>query len=622
MRGRGARDWIGLAALIAIGLATLAGSAYGYFRATGSGTAAAAVGVLGAPRSLSATAGAPGSVELSWEAASAPAGGVTYYVTRNGKAAAGGCPSAAAPAEGVLACTDAGLEAGTYTYVVWARWRSWTAASAAAEATVTYGAGAYLQVTAASTKPTAGATDNLTITAKEGSGHTITGYTGEHVLTFSGAAVSPGGNAPTVVDDSGTAVEFGRPTELEFKAGVASVRSKRNGVMTLYAAGAATIAVTDGALSGESTPVTVAAKSKSQFGLEAEDDTPAAGEPDPLEVIAQDVYGNTVTSYSGNHNLVYSGAGESPGGESPTVTDRTGKSVAFGTKTSTTFVEGVARASGRSNGVMTLYAAGPTEVEVAEGSTTGGPLALTVSPGPAAALALEASSTTPTAGGTDNLTTIARDAYGNTATSYTGAHSIVFAGAEPSPSGIAATVADGSGNAVGFGSATALTFNAGVAGVSGSGNGVLRPARAGATSITASDGTISTAAPLELSVRAGTAANLAWVEPTLSAGTLGSHCLFTCTITRLGNGGTFVAAVGVTDALGNVVENLGSRHAARVTATGGTIIGGTLTIAATGPAESSAFTYRAPTSGSFTNTITATTSSGTVYTSATATVSR
>lgn len=51
------------------------------------------------------------------------------------------------------------------------------------------------------------------------------------------------------------------------------------------------------------------------------------------------------------------------------------------------------------------------------------------------------------------------------------------------------------------------------------------------------------------------------------------------------------------------------------------VSGGALTLASSGPAVSTTqFTYTAPAPGSFSNTITATKSSGTTYTSATATV--
>ena len=62
-------------------------------------------------------------------------------------------------------------------------------------------------------------------------------------------------------------------------------------------------------------------------------------------------------------------------------------------------------------------------------------LALTVSPGAASSFTLSAASATPAAGASDNLTLTAKDAFGNVATSHSGSKSIVFSGAEASPSG-------------------------------------------------------------------------------------------------------------------------------------------------------------------------------------------
>jgi hypothetical protein len=148
--------------------------------------------------------------------------------------------------------------------------------------------------------------------------------------------------------------------------------------------------------------------------------------------------------------------------------------------------------------------------------------------------------------------------------------------------------------------------------------------KAGAASVTATDGTISTAAPLAFTVSVGTAARWALTSVVASAGSIASPCLFTCAITSLGNGGTVAANVSVTDSVGNTVSALGSGHTAKVTATGGTVTGGaSLAIEETGPAVSSTrFTYTAPASGAFTNTITATVLASTSYTNATATASK
>jgi hypothetical protein len=626
IRGGDRRGWVGLAALLAVGLAmlALAGSALGYFSTKGTGTLTAAVGSLTVPTISSAKAAAGGTVTLTWAESSTPEG-VAYYVTRNGGTPGGNCPSLAEPENEISTCTDTGLEPGTYTYTVTAKYRSWKATSGTSSAKVTIGPPDHFVLTVASSTVAAAASDNLTITAKDAAGSTVTTYTGSHSLTFSGASASPGGTAPTVVNSADTATAFGTATAITFTAGVASVTSSKNGVMKLYKAGASNISVSDGSIESEVDPaVTVTPLAMSKLVLSAATTTPVAGAADALTTTATDTYGNTATGYTGSHSLTYSGAVAAPDGTVPTVTNSSGTEVAFGTAAPTTFTAGVATASGTKNGAMKLYKVAAASIKATEGSVASATITVAATPATAAAFTLTASSKTLTAGGTDNLTTTAYDSYGNLATTYTGSHSITFTGAEPSPNGTAATVVNSAGTAVTVGSGTTLTFTGGIATVASSKNGVLKPERSGVTAITASDGTIETEAPLELTVAAGTAASFAWAAPTISAGTLGSPCLFTCTITSLGNSGSFTAKVAVTDTLGNVVSDLGSGHKVTVTAASGlAITGSSLTIATTGLAESeTTFTYKSKASGSFTDTITAAKSAGATYTSATATATR
>jgi hypothetical protein len=184
-------------------------------------------------------------------------------------------------------------------------------------------------------------------------------------------------------------------------------------------------------------------------------------------------------------------------------------------------------------------------------------------------------------------------------------------------------VASSAGTATAFGTATAINFSSGVATVSSSKNGVMKLNRAELASIAVSDGSISSASALAVTVSAAAASKLAFSNVAISAGSLGSTCLFTCTVTGLGNSGTVKAKVNVTDTLGNTVSSLGSGHAVTVTSSGGTIGGGSLAFEATGAAESTTqFTYTSKSAGTFTDTITAATSAGATYTSATATASR
>ncbi len=609
---------VGMAALV------LCAGALAFYTAKGSGTASVTLGKLNVPTLAAPVVASGGTVSLSWASAGGPSGEVAYSVTRNGGAPSGTCPTAAEPENSVTSCTDEGLEPGTYTYKVTAMYRSWVASSETASAKVLVGPAHHFVLTAASSTPSAGTADNLTITAKDKAGSTVTTYASEHELTFSGAEAI-GTNKPTVVSNGNVAVPFGSPTAIRFTGGVATVASSKNGVMKLYKAGAATISVSDGTIESEPDPtVTVAPLAMSKLVLSAATLTPTVGAEDALTTTAQDTYGNVATAYTGSHSLVYSGASAGPSGTTPTVTNSSGTATAFGSATATTFTAGVASTSGSKNGAMVLYKAALANIKVTEGSVSSATISVTASPGTAASLKLAAATTTPVAGAADNLTITALDAYGNTSTSYPATRNITFSGPEASPSGTSATVSSSSGTATNVGAATALAFTSGVATVSSTTNGAFKAAKAGATTLSATDGTVSTASALSLTVSAGTAANFAWSAPTISAGSLSSPCLFTCTVTALGNSGTFKAKVAVTDSLGNVVSNVGNSRTVSVTATAGsTVTGGSLTIAATGLAESTAtFTYTAPASGSYTNTITATKTGSSTYAEAKATTTK
>jgi hypothetical protein len=615
------RRWLVIVAMLAVA-AAVGNSALAYFSTTGTGTAAAAVSKLTAPAISAATPAPGGTVALAWGAATAPgAGSVRYYVTRDGGQPGGNCPTAAAPGTGT-SCTDSGVAVGEHTYRVTAEWESWTAVSGAKTATVTVGEATKFTISGSTTTPTAGGAVNLTITAKDAANSTVTTYAGSHSLTFSGASSSPGGNAPTVANGSGTAVAFGSATALTFTAGVAAVSSSKNGVLKVYRAGGASVAASEGSIATP-TPLalTVSPATTAAFSLVPASTTPTAGTDDNLTITAKDAYGNPTPAYAGSHSLVFSGASASPAGNIPTVSDSTGADVAFGSATAIAFSAGVAEASEGDGGAMSLYKSGSTAVKATEGSiTTPTAATVTVAPEAASKLVLSASTATPTAATNFNFTTTAQDLYGNAATAYAGAKNITFSGAAASPSGALPTVVNSSGAAVNFGSPTALTFTAGVAAVASSKNGVGKLNLAGATSVTASDGTLTTPTALVLTVSPGTASKLAMTNLKASAGSVGSPCFFTCAVTSLGNSGAVKAAVSITDSVGNTITGVGAGKSVTITASGGTLVGSPLTIPASGSAVSSGeFTYTAPASGNYTNTITA---ASTGYASATATVSK
>lgn len=507
----------GMAAVVLLGM-VVAGTAIAYFTTTGSGEGGpTVVSAIAQPTITTATPAAGGTVALTWGAVTAPGSGtVTYTVSRNGEKANGTCSSTLTTAS----CTDSGLEPGTYSYVVTAKWRTWSTSSAVKTAQITVGPANHLTLAAASSTPTAGVADNLTITAKDASGGTVTTYTGSHNLTFSGASASPSGAAPTVSDSSGSNISFGSATAITFTAGVATVSSLNNGAMKLYKSGSASLGVSDGTLATEAPPaVTVSPATAAKFALTATTTTLAAGDSDNLTITARDAYGNTATAYAGSKSLTFSGAA-TVGTNKPTVVNSSGTATAFGTATAITFTTGVAAVASSKNGLMKIYASGEAGITVSDGTiSTEAPLAVTVSPLAASKFALTATTTTPTAGAADNLTTTAQDTYGNTATTYTGSHSLTFSGASASPSGEVPTVSNAAGADIPFGSATAINFSTGVAAVTAGQNGEMTIYKSGAISLKVGDGTLTEAA-LAVTAAAATAAKFALtaVTTTLAAG--------------------------------------------------------------------------------------------------------
>jgi hypothetical protein len=179
--------------------------------------------------------------------------------------------------------------------------------------------------------------------------------------------------------------------------------------------------------------VTVAYGPATHLVLEAASLAPTAGEADNLTILAKDASNDTVGTYTGAHSLIFEGAGET-GGEEPLVIDRSGVEKNFGEETEITFSEGKATVSSATNGVMKLYKAEAAHIKVKEGSlnnSTG--LAVTVKAAAAKKLKLPTLAEQE-AGLAFNVTLTATDEYGNTATSYAGAKTIVWSGPANSPS--------------------------------------------------------------------------------------------------------------------------------------------------------------------------------------------
>jgi hypothetical protein len=168
--------------------------------------------------------------------------------------------------------------------------------------TNTGGTATKLVLSAASNNPTAGAVDNLTITAEDAANNTVSSYTGDKLLTFSGASASPGpiATTPTVVDKNGSAVNFGSSTTVTFAAGIASVASGKNGVMKLYNAGSTpSIKVSDGTINNNTSPLSVFVNSAGVtvgYSSACPLTVPKNGSATFSIAIPNDAYGNVFTT--------------------------------------------------------------------------------------------------------------------------------------------------------------------------------------------------------------------------------------------------------------------------------------------------------------------------------------
>lgn len=153
------------------------------------------------------------------------------------------------------------------------------AISGGATTSVTPAMAAALVVTGAPASVVAGTPFSVTVTARDGSGNIVTGYTGTvHFASSDGQAALP--------------------------ADSTLMQGSKTFSVTLKTAGNQTLAVTDSAnsLSAPTQNVAVAAADVSQFALSGNAST-QAGADYRLTVTAKDAYGNTVTGYRGTVGL-------------------------------------------------------------------------------------------------------------------------------------------------------------------------------------------------------------------------------------------------------------------------------------------------------------------------------
>ncbi|HEX6357658.1 hypothetical protein [Actinophytocola sp.] len=586
---RTSRRGLVIAASLITATALATGVAWAYWSAQADSVPALSkADVVGAGSQPTVTVNAD-TVALSWAATTTTAGrGVTGYLVSRYPAATGGTATAASqgtcaatPVTG-LTCSETSTPGGSWYYTVTPVLGAWRGSESARStaAVVNQSHTFALSWTAGGTR-TAGVGSTLTITALVGA-QTDATYNGGKTLTFSGPGAAPNGASPSY--------NGGNPS-VTFTNGVATAP------VTLYKAESTTLTVTDGTSSGSlPTTVTPAAASRLQVPTPA---TPTAGTTFSLTLTAQDPYRNTATSYTGNKTLAWTGPGTAPNGTStPTY------------QNPVTFTNGVATTP------VTLYRAETTTLTVSDGTNSGSTTAFTVLPATASSLDLPTPAAQ-TAGTAFTVTLTALDAYRNRVTSYTGGKTLNWTGT--------GTLGNSPSGSTPLYPTNPVSFTSGAATVS------ITPVKAETATLKVTDSTIN-GTSATFTINPGAATKLAWTNVTVSAGTLSTPCLFTCTANAVGNNKNFTARVAVTDDNGNTVNNLVAGTNVTVTTAGGGSFtaptpvpnGGagpiTLTISTSGPAVSTQqFTLTTQNGAWTTDTLTAT---KTGYTSATATINK
>jgi hypothetical protein len=217
----------------------------------------------------------------------------------------------------------------------------------------------------------AGTAFQITITAQDTNGNTISGYSSSIGLSVSGG----GTIMPSVTGTSGWS------------------GSVWTGLVTLSKSGSGlTVTVSDGVHSGISNSFTVGSGALNKFAFNAIS-AQTAGTSYQVTVTAQDANGNTVSSYVGNPSLTSSSW--------------------VGSKTLGAFV------GGTKTGSVTSTVAGSTTITATDGAITGTCIAFVVNPGALGAFTLSAITSPQTAGiPIASVTITAVDANGNKVTSY------------------------------------------------------------------------------------------------------------------------------------------------------------------------------------------------------------
>ena len=466
------------AAAVLFGVAAAIGTGWAFFTTSGTGTAAGAVRQMNAPTNVTATVPNPSvrTVHLTWVIPTTPDNSAPngFTVARsNGTTTSAACGTGSTPLPGTsINCDDTNVPSGTYTYTVTMSWKSWTSTSTpSSSVTVDASALNHFTVVPSTSTPTAGAQFSVTVTAIDQYGSTMTTYTNNECVTFSGPSPAPGGTAP-LYPAAGSCTAGN--SSVTFSSGVGTPN------VILYNAQSATLTVTDVATSKTgSASVAVSAASAAKFAVPTPT-TQTAGTTFSLTITAHDTYDN-VAAYSGPKTLTWSGPGTAPDGSSqPSYPPNP-----------VTFSSG-----GQATVNVTLYKAESPTLTVGDGTISGLSGSFTVNPGPASRLAF----TTQPGGGTSGTAWATQpvvkvqDTYWNVVTTDT-SNVTVAIGTNPASGTLSGTktVAASSGVA---------TF----AGLS------IDKAGSGYT-LVATDGSLTSATSSGFSIGAGPAAKLVFTTP-------------------------------------------------------------------------------------------------------------
>ena len=216
------------------------------------------------------------------------------------------------------------------------------------------------------------------------------------------ASNAPSGAAPTY------------PSSVTFTNGVGSAS------ITLFDAQTTTITANQSGITGTTGNITVSAGANHQIAASAASPQ-TAGTAFNVTLTAQDTWGNPTGNLTGTKNLTFSGPSKSPNNTSPTY------------PATATFSSGVATASVTLVDVQTTTITANDTTDSYNGTASNN---ITVNAGSASSFTVSAPATA-TAGTAFTETLTALDAYGNTATSYTGSQAITFTGPATSPGGTA-----------------------------------------------------------------------------------------------------------------------------------------------------------------------------------------